>query len=278
MNAFVYRESYDMNYGFSIRCVQDQEESCFDPDNDGICAEDEVVGCTNPEATNYDENATEENGTCIFYDGCAGQSTVTFDGHTYALVGIGDQCWFKENVRYLPDVSPSYLGSEDDGLPHAYVLGYNGDNVDEAAQSEAFAEFGVLYNFVAVQQWALCPNGWHVPSDADWMQLESALGMSDAELWWFYPEQTSPRGGIDGVGTKLKSWLWDGTNESGFTANSSGWRWADSFAFPEMAEFWTSTSVSEGLSWSRGLFTGEAGIGRQPYFTHFGKSVRCLKD
>ena len=30
---------------------------------------------------------------------CGGVSTVTYDGYTYDLVAIGDQCWFAENLR-----------------------------------------------------------------------------------------------------------------------------------------------------------------------------------
>ncbi|MDA0729512.1 MAG: hypothetical protein O3B70_02045 [Bacteroidetes bacterium] len=30
---------------------------------------------------------------------------VVHQGVTYATVAIGDQCWFAENVRYLPSVS-----------------------------------------------------------------------------------------------------------------------------------------------------------------------------
>ncbi|MGB1481544.1 MAG: hypothetical protein ACPG66_09260, partial [Flavobacteriales bacterium] len=37
----------------------------FDADDDGICDEDEVSGCTDPAATNFDANATEDDGTCV---------------------------------------------------------------------------------------------------------------------------------------------------------------------------------------------------------------------
>ncbi len=32
-------------------------------------------------------------------DACSNLATVTYDGYTYDLVAIGDQCWFAENLR-----------------------------------------------------------------------------------------------------------------------------------------------------------------------------------
>ena len=40
-----------------------------DADNDGICDNDELIGCTDSTACNYNENATEEDGSCIYVDG-----------------------------------------------------------------------------------------------------------------------------------------------------------------------------------------------------------------
>ena len=56
-------------------------------------------GCTDPTANNYDPYASEDDGNCSYDDPCANELTVTFDGYTYDLVAIGDQCWFAENLR-----------------------------------------------------------------------------------------------------------------------------------------------------------------------------------
>ncbi len=51
--------------------VCDANDVCFgddatgDPDGDGICADEEIFGCTNPAACNYDENATEDDWSCL---------------------------------------------------------------------------------------------------------------------------------------------------------------------------------------------------------------------
>ncbi|MBM72140.1 MAG: hypothetical protein CL847_05105, partial [Crocinitomicaceae bacterium] len=51
-----------------------------DVDQDGVCDIDEIFGCTDELACNYDAEATQENGTC-FYDcyGCTDPSACNFD-------------------------------------------------------------------------------------------------------------------------------------------------------------------------------------------------------
>jgi uncharacterized protein (TIGR02145 family) len=215
-------------------------------------------------------------GTCNEAPWSCGEQ-LEYQGYDYETVQIGEQCWFAENARFLPEVSPAAQGSEVDGLPHAYVYGYDGSVVSEAVQSAGYAN-GALYNFDAVVSWEICPAGWYVPGDEDWMTLESFLGMDENELEWFYPEQGFERGADEMIGFKLKSVEWDGGNSTGFSALSNGWRWTGVFAYPEYTNFWTSTQISPEVSWARILREGESGIARQPYYPHFGKSVRCVQD
>ena len=51
------------------------------------------------------------------------------DGKQYETVQIGNQCWMKENLVYLPSVSPSFSGSV--ASPHYYVYGYEGTSVPD---------------------------------------------------------------------------------------------------------------------------------------------------
>ena len=55
-------------------------------------------------------------------DGFRCGDDVLHEGYWYNTTSIGGQCWFAENLRYLPEVSPSAEGS--DLNPHAYVYGY----------------------------------------------------------------------------------------------------------------------------------------------------------
>lgn len=65
--------------------VVDCDGNCLnDTDGDGVCDELEVPGCTNPEATNYDPAATDDDGTCKIF-GCTDP-----DAQNYSPVATDD--------------------------------------------------------------------------------------------------------------------------------------------------------------------------------------------
>ena len=131
--------------------------------------------------TNYGDVVTFTTGAPVD-DGmpCTGVSTVQdYDGNYYNTVKIGNQCWLKENMKSLhfadgvaiPDGSLVAASSSD---PFYY---YPGNDATKAAQ------YGLLYNWSAALNnleisnenpsgvQGICPNGWHVPSNAEWQQL-----------------------------------------------------------------------------------------------------------
>ena len=66
--------------------ICDSEDICpndfnNDADNDGICESDEIAGCQDATACNYNENATDDDDSCIFVDGicetCSGETDGT---------------------------------------------------------------------------------------------------------------------------------------------------------------------------------------------------------
>ena len=97
--------------------------SC-NPDED----DNELSGCMDPDAVNFSANATVDDGSCVYGEssGCGGVSTVTYDGYTYALVAIGDQCWFAENLRnehYANgDAIPGELSDERCGAAQRWLI------------------------------------------------------------------------------------------------------------------------------------------------------------
>ena len=197
---------------------------------------------------------------------CAG---VEMDGYRYKGVLIGDQCWFAENLRTtvyadgsaIPEVTDnSWTGlstgarctyANDPSVPHGYGLLYNWYAVDNAS--------------------GLCPNGWHVPTDGEWTNLENHI--------------TSQ--GFDGSeGTALKSTSgWNdsgnGTDDFGFSALPGGFRFSFSGSFANAGDFgglWWSSSPSGGDAWSRVLDYSNPVIGRYGNDPRVGFSVRCLRD
>jgi uncharacterized protein (TIGR02145 family) len=292
-NSSFYR-NYDVNirFGFSVRCIRDEGVVCLDPDNDGVCAENEVSGCTDSNATNFNPSATEDDGTCVLPGPaqCGGASTVTFDGHTYALVGIGTQCWFKENLRSdnyrngdaIPgNLTDSQWTSTSSGAQTVYGEGtsavYDGSS-DEVAN---LAIYGRLYNWYAVNDArGLCPVGFHVPSDSEWMTLEMALGMTSGQA-----NGTGYRGTDQGTQLKASSSdspPWNGTNSSGFSALPGGIRYNGNgylFYLGDRGHWWSS-SPSGSSAWYRYLHSGVSEVIRSDYNYNVraGLSVRCVRD
>ena len=132
--------------------------------------------------------------------------------------------------------------------------------------------YGALYNWDAVNTIKLCPQGWHVPSDAEWTVLETYLG------------------GRSVAGGKMKETgnnHWKGlnrgaTNESGFTGLPGGFRGSNgSFvSIREGSVFWSSTSTKTmppAAIWrSQDYLAAE--ITRGGNSPNWGASVRCIKD
>ena len=78
---------YDCEYPsqFYLDC----EGNCFDDsDGDGVCDELEIPGCTNATACNYFEDATDEDGSCLYDD---------------ALGNCGGDCLFDEDLDGVCD-------------------------------------------------------------------------------------------------------------------------------------------------------------------------------
>jgi hypothetical protein len=61
--------------------VTDCDGDCYtDTDGDGVCNQLEVAGCTDPFATNYDPDATDDNGSCVGSSGgCLNPLACNFD-------------------------------------------------------------------------------------------------------------------------------------------------------------------------------------------------------
>ena len=206
-----------------------------------------------------------------------GTSSVTFDGHDYSTVQIGDQCWFAENLRTteynngetIPEVTDDSAWG---GLSTGGRCSYDNDanNVNT---------YGYLYNWYAVDDSrGLCPNGWHVPTDGEWMTLEMELGMSESEA-----NSTGHRG--TDQGTQMKSSAsdtpsWNGSNTSGFSALPGGLRnYVGSINFEGSNGFWWSASPNGTSSaWFRRLYSATDDVNRDSHPLRDGFSVRCVRD
>jgi len=260
----------------------------FDMDFDGIW--DSVDDCVGA----YDE--------CGICNGegvpCPCVGPVEFDSFAYNLVQINGQCWFKENLR-----TEVYSNGDSVGL---YISAENWTTTSQGAmtvygQGDAYCSestslnscdeavslemYGRLYNgFAVLDERGICPEGWRVPTDFDWQQLESFLGMSEVDL-----EQWGHVRGIDvQAGLALKAqygWYANGNgNDSlGFSALPGGGCHLTGY-FVQAGDFgrwWTSTVTTQfmpGHVITRNIDRNAFGISRDPNDLNDGRSVRCVRD
>ncbi len=225
---------------------------------------------------------------------CGG--TVLFDNYGYESVLIGDQCWLAENLRNShysngDSISTNLSEIEWQSYPAEGRMTVYGD--EEACQDyspdinacdpvQSLAEYGRLYNWYAVTDSRnVCPEGWHVPSDDEWMVMEQALGMTASaadSLGWR---------GVD-QGHQLKSafgWSPDafddgnGSNAAGFNALPGGIRYSYEFyGTAGSSGWWWSTTGSFQQARYRRMNYDQAGIWRDSSAPFNGFSVRCILD
>ena len=206
------------------------------------------------------------------------------DGKVYKTVTIGEQVWMAENLAYLPSVVGPATGSDTD--PYYYVYGFDGGTVAEAKATANYITYGVLYNWPAAL--TACPEGWHLPSDAEWTQLEEYLiangynydgtttgnkiakSMANYSGW-----NTSTVTGAIGNTDYPEYW-----NKSGFSALPGGYRYTDGkfYLIGIFGHWWSSTGAYTGYAWTRTLLCDYSTVLRHSDSEDSGFSVRCLRD
>ncbi len=211
-------------------------------------------------------------------------TSVTFDGHTYAAVAVGNRCWFAENLA-----STHFASGEE--IPYGrtdgeWLAGANRPLYCAYSHSDAMAErYGLLYSGYAVEDdRALCPSGWHVATDGDWQDLEVALGAS--------PATVGEPGNRDTQALKLAALVkskdgWPpasaGTDDFGLAMSPAGTRLSDArfMSAGSGATIWTSTEdieAEEPKLFFRGLGNQNPGIFKSSFSKLGGFSVRCVRD
>ena len=264
----------------------------YDPDFDGngcytvldilsflviLMPDDAGMDSPNPDYDpDYDDNGEltvmDLTGMLTWFGECAPTllcESPTMDGYDYAVVQIGDQCWFAENLRTTTYADGSAIPEEtDDAAWTGLSTGARCDYDNDASNA---LTYGRLYNWYAVNNGSgLCPSGWHVPTDGEWTALETYLGAN---------------GHSGAEGTALKSTSgWNsggnGTDNFGFSALPGGLRDNDLGLFYGAGNFgeWWSSSPDGGSGWIRSLSYDYPGIYWGNSNPRSGFSVRCLRD
>ena len=142
------------------------------------------------------------------------------------------------------------------------------------------ATYGRLYNWYAVNDSrGLAPNGWHVPTDAEWNKMTKFLDESADTTQCCY----------NNIANALKSstgwpFLYNGTNSSGFTAMPGGYRFCypfnDAFFFGngDHSHYWTASEISSNEAWFRFIVTYSGALKKEAVSKKCGFAVRLIKE
>lgn len=212
-------------------------------------------------------------------------NAVEYNGYSYKVVQIGEQCWLKENLRtkYKPDgTTPLISATSNSNATNTYYSFSGNISFQSGCQTETidFAEyekrFGLMYNwFTAMNSnnpdygltnyQGICPDGWHIPDTTEFQTMANYVGIVG--------EWSNPNWGVGdqistgqhavrlATGCEWKSstvptspgdYAASDRNSSGFSARPSGcWNNAPApgawFALGDWAFFWSSTREVTGV-------------------------------
>jgi len=201
---------------------------------------------------------------------------VNYQGETYKTVVIGSQTWMARNLNYA--VEGSKCG--------------NGSNLSDA-NTTTCDTYGRLYNWatamalsaecnstscssqINAKHRGICPNGWHIPSNADWNVLMKFVNPS-----------CSDNNICADAGYKLKAtngWNGDygnGQDTYGFSALPGGCGLGiGSFeTVGSKGSWWSSNESGLGSACFRGMSSSLKYVDYYFYTKVGSLSIRCLKD
>ena len=187
---------------------------------------------------------------------------VDADGNIYKTIQINNQCWMAENLRtgvYVPSTATTQEHSDlkNNGVIEKYCF----------ENDEANCElYGGLYDWHETMGYqeeegvqGICPEGWHVPTNQDWADLDAQYKYGDA-------------------GEHLKE-----TGSSGWGGQFGGDRHqrGEFYSFDSSGFFWSSTTYSYNDNddgYFRKICACNGALERDHFNKLIGVSVRCVKD
>ncbi len=194
-----------------------------------------------------------------------GPEITDVDGNTYKTVFIGTQHWMAENLKtskYSDGTLILNLKNDtewNNNITGAWRYYANDSNYN--------AKYGKLYNWYATNQIAnggknVCPAGWHVPSESEWVVLSEFIGNDGGKLKAEGSEWQSPNSGA--------------TNSTLFTALPGGYTLG---GLGNTGYWWSTKEVNSTIAHNRGMLNLNTS-----FYSNYDKrktlgcSIRCLKD
>ena len=217
---------------------------------------------------------------------------IDIDKNIYSAVEIGSQVWMAENLKAVRYSDGTAIPRVEDQKAWFDFTMYSSAYCWYENYSATGAAYGALYTWPAANRVSsadevisgkvqgVCPDGWHLPSDDEWKQLEMYLGMSLPESGMEDWRGTDEGGKIKSEGIlQWQSPNTGATDEISFGALPAGWRDGSGY-FKNLGKgtkFWSS-SLRGDYAWMRELSYNSAQIYRGTKGLYEGISVRCVKD
>jgi uncharacterized protein (TIGR02145 family) len=198
-------------------------------------------------------------------------------GRVYRTVRVGNKWWMAENLsvkRFNNGDEIPFVSSQD---PDNIWANVEGPGMTFTLDSTV----GFLYNYdCLLDARGIAPEGWHIPTDDDWKNLEKEVGMSSSEI-----NNTGWRGQNEAALLTSKNSLgWApgvlfGTDEFGFDARSSGVRIFDGRRnlSGKVAFWWTLTENGDDV-WYRYFDSDQTRIFRHYTHKNYAMAIRLVKD
>lgn len=194
-----------------------------------------------------------------------GIMTDSRDEKTYKTVIIGDRIWMAENLNYEVSGSSCYNGKVSNcdiyGRLYTYAMAMN--------KSETECGYKHTCSFTRYQKiQGICPDGWHVSNQSDVERLFSAVG----------GQSVAAKALKSKTGWRKTSF--NGTDQFGFTALPSGYKYSDSAYSLEgfYAVFWSSTESDSTRAYSMKLSEDNIDAELGYFVKNAAASIRCVKD
>ena len=229
------------------------------------CGDDNSDFATRPDGKESSSSVTSSSSTTSV---STGTMTDSRDGQTYKTVKIGTQTWMAENLNY--ETANSYCNDNDASNCTKYGRLYLWSAVMDSVGTWSTNGKGCGYNKTCSPTYpvrGVCPEGWHLPTKAEFETLFTAVGDSST------------------AGKMLKSTRgWNssgnGTDSYSFSALPAGLRnYGGDYDYEGYnAKFWSSTENGSNYAYAMDLYNNLDYACLNDYYKYYGFSVRCVKD
>ena len=209
---------------------------------------------------------------------CGTSTVADIDGNTYNTVLIGTQCWTKSNLKVSKYNDGTAIPLDASGGSTGFGAGETWSTRtagaycildNEPSTGTNASNLGFLYNWdAATDPKKICPAGWHVPSEAEFVTLTTFASpnpgyklKSTSSLW------TGSTNGTDNFGFSMLP-SYERNSGGGYSIGTGN----------QYAMFWTTTTVSTTVAKQLATYHSSNAPSFYDVNKKIGNAIRCLKD